>query len=116
MLKKEHYLALVDLQTKRWRLHIDLLDMYVEEDPSKPTEIQKATRELRHLNRKISELHEDWWGLSFQSDTYLRHLNTIDQTLEKVCQSIVQEESGLQQWEHLEQLHQQCIEFYVGDI
>lgn len=69
ILNKEHFLKFADLQRKRWNLYLSLLEGASE---------TKTTKELRSVNRRLSQLHEDWWGLRFDASGYMRELNEMD--------------------------------------
>jgi len=69
VLNKEHFLKFTDLQRKRWNLYLSLI-----EGANKT----KTAKELRSVNRRLSQLHEDWWGLRFDASGYMRELNEMD--------------------------------------
>jgi len=71
MLEKEHFLKFMDLQRKRWSLHLAFVENIGDE---------KSTdrKTLRITNRNIAQLHEDWWGLKFDGSGYMKSLNEMD--------------------------------------
>lgn len=71
VLEKEHFLGFVDLQRHRWSLHLTLVENMGDTKKS-------DHKSLRSENRKIAELHEDWWGLKFDGSGYMKTLNEID--------------------------------------
>jgi DNA repair photolyase len=99
------------MQTKRWRKHIQLIDTCLEEDPEEE-EIDSIMQELRKLNRRISELHEDWFGLNANSDEWIKMLNYFDQTLLEYCSGYVEEETMTQykKYEELQKITQRIQE------
>lgn len=119
IMELEHHVSYSSLQSKRWRLHIELVDLCVEDEDDETDEdkeddnnkkFRKILRDLRHINRNISELHEDWWGLNIDTDEYLRLLNYFDQTLKDICEVYVDEESGsvqLKKYKELQSIHKQ---------
>ena len=72
VLDKEHFLKFTDLQRKRWNVHLSLVEGVDEEDAG------SSTKELRSTSRRLSQLHEDWWGLKFDASGYMRELNEMD--------------------------------------
>jgi len=69
ILTKEHFLKFSDLQRRRWNLYLSLIE---------GDEVSEISKELRSINRKISQIHEDWWGLKFDASGYMRELNDMD--------------------------------------
>lgn len=74
VLKKEHFYNFVDLQRQRWNLHLSIVENMGSQSKSE-------MKELRIINRKISQLHEDWWGLKFGGTEYMRSLNEMDTSI-----------------------------------
>lgn len=108
-MKTEHYQEFYPLQYKRWKYHIDLIDICTEttnsDDEDINEEIDKYIQSLRKVNRKLSELHEDWWGLSTNSDKWLRYFNSFDQALVGLCSNYVNEENIHKSYKHLEYIN-----------
>jgi len=69
ILTKEHFLKFSDLQRKRWNLYLSLIE---------GDDVSEISKELRSINRKVSQIHEDWWGLKFDASGYMRELNDMD--------------------------------------
>lgn len=71
ILEKEHYIVFIDLLRKKMNTLISI----IEEDVGT---VKSTKKILRKINRKISEIHEDWWGLRFDGSNYMKLLNEMD--------------------------------------
>lgn len=87
---KEHYFALIPVQSQKWRLHIESIDAYFDHSSNK--QLNKISTKMRSLNRKIVQIHEKYLGLSFDSALYLRDLNVFDSCLQELCEIVIEEE------------------------
>ena len=76
ILEKEHYLSLVELERKRLNIHLGIADELLFSEDEECASGKR--RNLRKLNREISELHEDWWGLKFDSSRFMKLSNEMD--------------------------------------
>lgn len=84
VLEKEHFLKFMDLQRKRWSLHL----AFVENIGDAKTSDHKT---LRITNRNIAQLHEDWWGLKFDGSGYMKSLNEMDTHILELVRSTYDE-------------------------
>jgi len=100
VLNKEHFLDFTDLQRKRWNLYLSLI-----EGAGKP----KISKDLRSVNRRLSQLHEDWWGLKFDASGYMRELNEMDSDIVELRSCVTGEKASNPTFHSL-LFHQEVIE------
>jgi len=106
ILNKEHFLNFVDLQRKRWNLHLSIIE---GDDKS------KTSKTLRSVNRKLSQLHEDWWGLKFDSSGYMRELNEMDSDIIELKSCIIENNTSNSIF-HSILFHQETIEKKIQKV
>jgi len=79
ILEKEHFLAFQKFQKEKWSLYLSIIEKLEdtsEEGTSKG--IKQECKRLRNINRKIAQLHEDWWGLKFNGSEIMKSMNEMD--------------------------------------
>lgn len=83
ILKKEHFYKFIDLQRKRWNLHLSIVECDADSND------EEHLNKLRIVNRSITNLHEDWWGIKFDGTEYMRNLNNQDVDIEDMVNHVV---------------------------
>jgi len=79
ILEKEHFLAFQKLQKEKWSLYFSIVEKLEEtQDQGTSKGIKQECKKLRNINRKIAQLHEDWWGLKYDGSKVMKTMNEMD--------------------------------------
>jgi len=94
ILGKEHYLNFAPLQKQKWSLYLSLIEMMESQDEGEGDvkEIQSECKKLRSNNRRIAQLHEDWWGLKYDGSNVMKAMNEMDKAFVSQINHISQED------------------------
>lgn len=108
--RKEHFSRIVDYLRNRFNLHLRIVEGLGDE-------CSEELKDLRIINRKLSENHEDWWGLKFQGTEYMRNLNNIDELIRSMVAEAY-DENHEEHYNHFEDIlhHQHNIEETIKQV
>jgi len=96
--RKEHFSIILDYLRNRFNLHLRIVEEL-------GNECLEELSKLRIINRKLSETHENWWGLKFQSTEYMRNLNEIDELIRSMVAEVY-DENHEEHYNHFEDILQ----------
>lgn len=92
-LEKEHFLSFIALQKQKWSLYLSIIEkLDAQQSNDKSKNIKPECKTLRVVNRKIAQLHEDWWGLKYDGSKVMKTMNEMDGSFISQVNHISQED------------------------